>query len=714
MLTNPLMLLALVFVVLPWVIEWLFRRRRRPIPFAAMRFVLDAEKQKKIRLQDLLLLYLRMFALFLLVLALVRPILRKNPLARDQGRAPEVLMIFDATYSNAQQVGADTAFSLARKMGSEVVAGLPAGTEVTVALLSDTVSVELEASDDLPSVREHIERLEVSNKAGHLARTLAWVEDYKSSKNIPACEVYLFSDMQESSWGKRPGGSRDVGAQLRQLCVNNQVFLADTGAGDVMNCYLTRFEPRESLLAVGVSSTFEVTVQATGVDPDNPETARLTFYVNGEKQGSQDFLITGEVHTATFQYSFLEGGVYLLKAVLEGDGQPLDNVRYYLATVPQSHQVLLVDERADDSLMEQNAGLLQLAIAPPQKPGFDRVSLFEAVVRPPEEFSQENLTDFKVVVLANLTEVPARMVSALELFVREGGVLLVFLGEAVSPYEYNRRLFKEGTGLLPSAIDEAGSPEGGGEELALRLNPGAEEAFAHFRGKNVLEGGSVLKYLPLDLPVDGGGPHILARFSDEGPALVEKTFEQGRTLMFTSTANLIWGSLPLSGDFPVLVQELLRYAIGNPDASVNLTVSGVFDQPVLMTSQHLTLKRPDGRKARLTPARRDEQALRHVTYTNTDRLGEYEVDTIPEVLAKRRFVVNLAPDEPELAHLEREEFARRFGEPEVRFLPPVAQMRRFIEELHATRELAGTILWLLFIVLAVEIYLAARFGMRRV
>ncbi|MCX7805981.1 MAG: BatA domain-containing protein, partial [Planctomycetota bacterium] len=72
---NPWMLAAMVAVSIPLIIELLHRLRRRIIPFAAMRY-LKMEKQKKVRMQDLLLLILRSIAVFLLVLALARPFLK--------------------------------------------------------------------------------------------------------------------------------------------------------------------------------------------------------------------------------------------------------------------------------------------------------------------------------------------------------------------------------------------------------------------------------------------------------------------------------------------------------------------------------------------------------------------------------------------------------------------------------------------------------------
>ncbi|MBM4036524.1 MAG: VWA domain-containing protein, partial [Planctomycetes bacterium] len=208
--TNPYMLAALAAVSLPWIIEWLFRRRRRVVELPTIRFLLRTAEQKKVRLQDLIILVVRSLAIFLLVLAIARPILRPDPVLAGGRKQLDVVMLFDATYSNAQKAGSDSAFALARKIGSEVTAALPKGTRVTLASLSDRVAVVMEASDDLPAVRERIEQLEVSDKTGLIADALAWAEEFIASRQLAPAEIYILSDMQDATWGKRPDGGTGV------------------------------------------------------------------------------------------------------------------------------------------------------------------------------------------------------------------------------------------------------------------------------------------------------------------------------------------------------------------------------------------------------------------------------------------------------------------------------------------------------------------------
>src|SRR5580693_2456294 len=125
---HPVFLIALAAFVLPWVIEWLFRRRKRHIELPTIRFLLDNPEQKKVRRQDLILLLLRTVAIVLLVLAVARPLLRQSWVGGQRDR--QVVIVLDATASMQQQVDVTTSFGLAQKKAAGVVRALPGGSKV--------------------------------------------------------------------------------------------------------------------------------------------------------------------------------------------------------------------------------------------------------------------------------------------------------------------------------------------------------------------------------------------------------------------------------------------------------------------------------------------------------------------------------------------------------------------------------------------------------
>src|SRR5688572_18308142 len=90
---NPILAgLGLAAVSIPIIIHLLMRRRRKPVMWAAMRFLLEAYKQhrRRLRMEQLLLLAARCLLIALVALALGRPLLGAAGLI---GRGPVSLYL---------------------------------------------------------------------------------------------------------------------------------------------------------------------------------------------------------------------------------------------------------------------------------------------------------------------------------------------------------------------------------------------------------------------------------------------------------------------------------------------------------------------------------------------------------------------------------------------------------------------------------------------
>lgn len=91
---GTLFLAGVGCVSIPILIHLLLRQRRKPIAWAAMRFLLEAyrKQRRRLRLQHLILLATRCLALALLAAALARPILDGAGLGGVGGRSVFVLI----------------------------------------------------------------------------------------------------------------------------------------------------------------------------------------------------------------------------------------------------------------------------------------------------------------------------------------------------------------------------------------------------------------------------------------------------------------------------------------------------------------------------------------------------------------------------------------------------------------------------------------------
>ena len=133
---NPIMLFGLTAVSVPIIIHLLNRRRFQKVVWAAMRFLkLSVEQnQRRMQIEDLILLALRCLLLALLALALARPALMSN--SKDvfgQSKVTGVILL-DNSYSMGVSDGTRTRFDKAREAALQAIDSMPVGSATQHAL----------------------------------------------------------------------------------------------------------------------------------------------------------------------------------------------------------------------------------------------------------------------------------------------------------------------------------------------------------------------------------------------------------------------------------------------------------------------------------------------------------------------------------------------------------------------------------------------------
>ena len=146
---NTIMLAGLAAVAVPIIIHLLNRRKIKTVTWAAMKFVKLSvdQNQRRMRIEDLILLLIRCALVALLALALARPAL-KDSSTDVLGQAKVTgIVILDNSYSmdlrlkagESGDSGGGATFEQARKAAKATVDALPSGSAVGVLLASDIV-----------------------------------------------------------------------------------------------------------------------------------------------------------------------------------------------------------------------------------------------------------------------------------------------------------------------------------------------------------------------------------------------------------------------------------------------------------------------------------------------------------------------------------------------------------------------------------------------
>lgn len=711
---NPWMLLALLGAALPIIIEILFRRRKRQVILPTLRYLLKSKEQEKVKKQDRLLLILRTILLALLALAISRPLIRAGVNASGDER--KIIILFDGSASTNQQIGVTTSFGLGIKRAASMIKELPEGSLITTFVMSDQIEMVTDLEKDRFLAAGKIEAVRGSLGSLPIAYGLESIAKYLNDKpnETKNAEVYVFSDFQKYTWMRETSDKKTPSQALIDINkATKDVFFVDVGGDKSMNIVVSSLLPNEWVLTAGSSVKFIANVKIVGTDIKSLKKGTLAFIINGEKKDLKEFDGSKDSYSFEFDFTFAYKGEYLIEVLAEGDEHAIDNQRLYLCNIPEDHQVLILDETAT-SPMEQSRKL-QLAIAPPNQPGQPKYSRFSTKVVNPTNINYENLSNYSAVFVAGFSGMNEVISKKLENYVRDGGAVAFFVGPNISSYEYNTFLYKEGKGLLPRKLDKKKS-SGGGDSFAIFKGNDhlANTELSTLYKESKTEGNKDVNFIEFyEFTGDENATDSVLKLSNGGQAILEKTLGKGRCILVNTTIGLEWTTMPFTVEYPVMMQELLRFIIGNPDKSVNLITGDALVQNVYVSNQHLLLKTPNGKKARLTPTENEDKSGLKVRFDRTNQQGLYAFDVMDGVLKRTKFIVNADAAEGDLERLQESDVKGIFGGSDWRMIPPSISLEDFVSKLNSVTEMAMPILWMIAAVILIESFLAAKFGRRR-
>jgi hypothetical protein len=181
---------------------------------------------------------------------------------------------------------------------------------------------------------------------------------------------------------------------------------------------------------------------------------------------------------------------------------------------------------------------------------------------PEQAFSGRELETCDGVFLCNVYRLPPDRVERLEEFVRGGGGLVFFLGDQVDPQVYDSTFWKQGEGLLPLYLLET---EGPGEGYVHLAPPATDHPLVRFlRGLNEIVFRTVAAERWIGArAAEREDTRVLLQWADEAqsPALAERSYGEGRVLLFTTSADTEWSSFPHSVLYLALMQEAARWVV---------------------------------------------------------------------------------------------------------------------------------------------------------
>ncbi|HEY8536404.1 MAG TPA: VWA domain-containing protein [Vicinamibacterales bacterium] len=511
---SPLFLLGLLTIAIPIVLH-LFRRRVDPIvPFAATRFLRRApvEQARQRRLQDRLLLALRIAALVLLAIGFSRPYFAAPV---DASAAGLTVVMVDVSAS----MGDGRRFAQALERAGEAIDGAPSGHEVAVIAFAARPDVVVAPTTDRGAARAALGRLQPTAAATRYRAALARAADLARTR--PA-RLVMVTDLQESGWSEGP-----------HVALRGDIAFEVVDVGPMpVNAGITA--------ATRIGNELAVRVQGTG--PARELQVALT--IDGQPAGQRPVRLPAD-GSAEVRLPLRADRGRARVAFTTVDGVPADDERWVVLDPRPRPRVVVVTAPGSG----QSEGIyVRRALEAAEEPrAWDVVVVTADRLR-----GDEPLAGASLVVLVGTAGMDRRGAEAIAALVERGGGLLVTVGPSVNvdliASAFGERFPRVRVG---TAGDEQGMTPVDLRHPIFRLFEPDGGAFNTARFTRVAT---------IALAAPGS---VLARFDSGAPALVEQRHGGGRLGVFASDLSNRWNDLVLQPVFVPFVNEAAWWLAGN-------------------------------------------------------------------------------------------------------------------------------------------------------
>jgi len=581
------MLAGLSAVSIPIIIHLLNRRKFERVVWAAMRFVrLSVEKnQRRIKVEDMLLLILRCLLLALLALALARPVLRAAVGAMGLSKVTAVIVL-DNSYSMTQTDGIEPKFEAAKRAADEVIKTMPTGSSVAVLLCSDVVNKLIpEPTYDLTLASEQIKEAPVFDRGTNLLSGIQSAMEILKDRSELRKEIYVITDGQAGGWGRMEEIRRVLEDSRREV----RAHLLFVGRPEEKNLGIASLKLDGGVVAVNVPVRLNVRVQNFGKGEAND--VNVSIAVDGEPPMDQTTIASipgGESRSVSLFARMKADGFHTVTAKIDGDHLPADDWRTVALRAVKEVKVLLIDGDPGREARESETFFLRNALRPVPRAQWDDYFV-KLTVKTPTELEGTRFEDFDAVMSANVTDFSASALGQLINYVKGGGGLVVFLGDNINVNFYNEQLFRR-YGLLPAALGQAHGDAKAQEQWFNLADKGYDHPIVSiWKDPNAGSLSSVRFFRAFDLGADESGKkrdgeasaageaRVVLRFADQKPAMMERDWGQGRVVLFASTADTDWNDLGArAGTFVPLMLRTLGHLVARQDEHLTIMAGQEF------------------------------------------------------------------------------------------------------------------------------------------
>ena len=483
--TSPAVIGSLLaaMVALPILIHLINRVRHRTVKWAAMDFLMVSHKKTRswVWLKQWMLLVARIAALLVALMMLTRLRCDDAGIGQFAGvRTTHHYVLLDDSFSMSQQDSNGSAFDRALETISRIAAQAQSAPAQRVTLIrfskAEPASADADAEVAIPwqpdidnELADSGFSIRVANLKGDLATSTfpatiraaaALTQPLIASRSGEDAVVYVLSDFREHDWESVHSETKSLVA-MRQS--GAEIRLVDCATAEIANVAITDLKAIGNLRVAGTPLMMQVDVENFGEDPIDGVQIQLSVQQRSDTGGADvdvssisddrklptafiERIEPGSTGSAVFPIIFPQPGSHSIRAELTGDAVAIDDLRFATVAVTPQANVLIVDNPA-----QTNGSFLSLALNPGGMTGIVPEVRTREFLR---DADNETMDSFDAVLLCDPGPLDPAAIDALESFADRGGGVAFFVGPETSPTDVNLKLYRNGAGIFPVALDQ--------------------------------------------------------------------------------------------------------------------------------------------------------------------------------------------------------------------------------------------------------------------
>ncbi|MBX3438922.1 MAG: BatA domain-containing protein, partial [Planctomycetaceae bacterium] len=567
---SGVFLLALPLAAVPVVLHLYRRRQRTVIPWGAMQFLTDATKQgrRRERWEELLLMALRAAAVLALVLAISRPQLSGRWFGEHPTR--EVILVLDDSMSMSRELSQETPFTELQRKAEQLLDDLNADDVVQVMTTVGgprwlTPAATRSDGRSKALLMSRIHALQPNDGAADLYSCIQAALTVEPPESARARHIVVLSDGQAHGWRI---DALNVWRRLQDvreaapLPTTIQTVFCGFGEETVENLAVSSLAASHTQVGVREEVTFRADVRNTG-EARSPATTLQAF-------AGDDLLETLEIPaldalmatTVQWKWRAAKPGIYAVSCRLTSEDQiGRDNIDAVVVDVVSRIPILVVEAPAEYQQRISDSTFLTAAL------GYDGIqpqeawhSVFAPHVISVDQLETTPLSEYRAIILTDLSSPVSHNVSRLREFVERGGGLWAALGRRTDREAFNAIWYDDGGGLSPLPLDDVLTYTGEGRDEGVIHPPAADHpTTTQLADTNRLDIDTVRiktrhRFEP---PAAGQELSVLLETGDGEPLVIENFIGRGRVIVQALPHDVGWSNLPLTKAYVVMVQDWL-------------------------------------------------------------------------------------------------------------------------------------------------------------